>query len=983
MHFRLGATVSDKDELGKTAPRLSAVTPPKAEDAREPLPIEPEGRYAVPDGVSEPELGRGGMGRVLQLTDTHLRREVAVKELLPQHTAEKSSMGVTMETLFVREARVLARLEHPGVVPVYELGRRPDGTPYYTMRRIHGRPLSKVLDACASLDDRLALLQHYLHVVQAVGFAHSRGVVHRDLKPENVMVSGFGETQVIDWGLAVVDGVPPEGGVSAGTPAYMAPEQAAGTHVDARSDVWSLGVMLYELLTGELPFKGPSVAQVLDQVRTAPLPKVTHVESKAPPALVKVVEKALQRDAGLRYPDAGAMADALEAAMRARLPRSTGWLAAVMTLSALLLVVTAWTFRLSSRAEELLAKKQGAVDEAKRAEGEAQAQAGLAALRAKDTLKADVLARQAVASSASALGHGVLLLAAEQGVPERQWTARVPAGCSGVAVVGDAVACSTLNGVSIFSAQDGAPLGELSIGPLGWQHGVAALPGGRLASGGDDLKVHVWDVGARKEVAAWPVAGRITALASDGDEVVVGLRGGEVLRLTSTGEARTVDTHPGPVRVVAGGGGSTASASSGLLRLHLGADSAELDRVVGALAFLDGRHVVAGVERAVVRFEGLATQSISAGRDDVRALTLLPGVEGKRPARLVSGDASGLVRWYFDDGSLEGELDAFAPGVQALASTADGALVVATTDKSLEVWTLPPRAAPPIGDGVPTVHAVFPRGWLVMGTRDGRIRRKDLTTQEEATLELRHTQAVRGLAEVPGLEAPDALRLLSGGDDGLVKAQRWNGAVEVLDSRPAQKVTALAVADDGKRAAWAYDDGTWVLWSLEFGKEIARGQASTARAVAFAPDGRTLALGREDKRVVLLDAEGGKEKAVFEPLDAAVTALSFAPGAAFLVGGSADGRVTTWDVAGSRVVQRWSEARSRVSTVDVSPDGKLVAAGSDDGETLLWDAAGGRLLARVPADAGDALVVSFLGPQELVSVGTDRVVHRWTIATGK
>jgi WD40 repeat protein len=204
----------------------------------------------------------------------------------------------------------------------------------------------------------------------------------------------------------------------------------------------------------------------------------------------------------------------------------------------------------------------------------------------------------------------------------------------------------------------------------------------------------------------------------------------------------------------------------------------------------------------------------------------------------------------------------------------------------------------------------------------------------------------------------------------------------VLDSRPGQKATALAVARDGQRAAWAYDDGTWVLWSLEFGKEINRGQAATARAVAFSPEGRTLALGREDKRVALFEAETGKEAALLGPLDGAVTALAFSRAGAFLAGGSADGRVTLWDVAGRRVVHRFSQARSRVSTVDVSPDGKLVAAGSDDGVTFLWELDSGRLVAEVPADFGDALVVSF-HDGALVSVGTDRVVHRWPIVTGK
>jgi WD40 repeat protein len=557
---------------------------------------------------------------------------------------------------------------------------------------------------------------------------------------------------------------------------------------------------------------------------------------------------------------------------------------------------------------------------------------------------------------------------------------KVPAGCSGVAAVGDVVACSTLNGVALFAAADGASRGELSTGPLGWQHGVAARAGGTLVSGGDDKRVHAWDVAAKREVASWPVDGHVSAVAVDGDEVVVGLRTGAVLRLFWAGEARPVDMHPGPVRVVAGGGGATASASPGLLKLREGDDGAALDRVVGALVFLDGRRLVAGVERSVVRFEGLKAGAISpAGRDDVRALAVLRSKAGA--PRVVSGDASGVVRWTYDDGSVEGELDAFAPGVQALAVTEDGALAVATADKRLEVWTLPARPRPPIGEGVPTVHAVFPRGGLVTGTRDGSVRRLDLDSGEEGVLEVRHTAAVRGLAEVAGEERPEALRVLTGGDDGLVKGQRWNGAVEVLDSKPGQKVTALAASRDGQRAAWTYDDGSWVLWSLAFGKEIARGQGAVSRALAFSADGRTLALGREDKRVQLLEAEAGHEQGLLGPVDAAVTAVAFGPDGLRLATGSADGRVTTWELASRRVLHQLNQARSRVSAVDVSPDGHLLAAGSDDGDTLVWDFASGQLLARVPADAGDALLVAFRGPGALVSVGTDRVVHRWSIST--
>ncbi len=974
--------MAEHDELGKTLVRTSQEPVARAEGGREPLPVQAEGRYAVPAGIADPELGRGGMGRVLRLHDTHLGREVAVKELLPEHADPRSPMGALMETLFVREARVLARLEHPGVVPVYELARRPDGTPYYAMRRIHGRPLSQVLDACASLGDRLALLQHALHVVQAVGFAHSRGVVHRDLKPDNVMVSAFGETQVIDWGLAVVQGQPLEGGVTAGTPEYMAPEQAAGTQVDARSDVWSLGVMLFEVLAGKRPFSGPSASVVLSKVQTGAVPLVTSIEPKAPRALVAVVQRALERDPSRRYADAGAMADALEAAMRTPLSRPTAWIAAALSLGLLLGLVSLWGVTRSSQAQEAVARALRDVDEARRETGEASALAAVAALRARDSSEADRLARNAVAASGSPLGHGVLMLAAERGVPERRWSVKVPAGCSAVAAAGDLVGCSTLNGVALFALPDGASRGELSTGLTGWQHGLAARGTGQLISGGDDKRVHVWDVASRKDVHAWTVDGLVSAVGVDGEEAVAGLRSGAVLRLSPSEGARRVGTHPGPVRVVAGRKGATASASAAMLLLDARDETAQLDRAVGSLIFLDARHLVAGVERSVVRFDGTNAGSLSpAGRDDVRALAVLP-VEGGA-SRVVSGDAAGVVRWYFDDGSVEGELDAFAPGVQALGVASDGAVLVATVDKRLEAWVLPPRARPASSDGVPTVQAVSPRGWLLTGLRDGHVRRLALDSGEEGVLELRHTAAVRGLAEVAGDERPERLRLLSGGDDGLVQGQRWNGAVDVVDSRPGQKVTGLAASRDGQRAAWTFDDGAWALWSLQFGKEIARGQGPVARAVTFSADGRAVALGREDKRVQVLDAETGREVAVLEPVDAAVTSVALSNDGALLAAGSADGRVTLWDVASRRAVRQLNQPRARVSSVDVSPDGRLVAAGSDDGDTWLWDAASGALLARVPADAGDAMAVAFLGPRALVSVGTDRVVHRWTLPVAR
>ena len=168
------------------------------------------------------EIGRGGLGVVYLAEDAELGRQVAIKILDD-----------------AREARVLASLEHPGIVPVHEAGRLADGRCYYAMKLIRGTRLDVFLEGAGHLPDRLRLFQR---ICEPVAFAHSRGVVHRDLKPSNIMVGEFGEVLVMDWGAPDV-----------GTPAFMAPEQSAGGDVDGRADVFALGQILKIALKNEAP----------------------------------------------------------------------------------------------------------------------------------------------------------------------------------------------------------------------------------------------------------------------------------------------------------------------------------------------------------------------------------------------------------------------------------------------------------------------------------------------------------------------------------------------------------------------------------------------------------------------------------------------------------------------------------------------------------------------------------------------------------
>lgn len=292
--------------------------------------------------------GQGGLGVVSVAEDASLDRSVAVKQL----RAERMLDPMAIER-FIREARITGNLQHPNIIPVYELGLSPgDQVPFYAMRFVGHRTLMDVIrqyhaDKKASEITRnlhfRELLQSYVAVCNAVAFAHSQGIIHRDLKPENVMIGDFGEVILLDWGLAkhlgeeeipladeYLEGEPNEesdntdaapeqnrrtlAGARLGTPAYMSPEQAAGltdfhgTH----TDIYGLGVILYEILTGELPFHGTSTDDLLESIETRQLRPPREVNSACPAPLAAVCSKAQEKQPPDRYATAALLAEDIQ-----------------------------------------------------------------------------------------------------------------------------------------------------------------------------------------------------------------------------------------------------------------------------------------------------------------------------------------------------------------------------------------------------------------------------------------------------------------------------------------------------------------------------------------------------------------------------------------------------------------------------------------------------------------------------------------------
>jgi len=280
----------------------------------------------------EREIARGGMGRIVAAEDQRLGRRVALKELLEP--------APEMLGRFQREALITARLQHPGIVPVYEAGRWPSGEPFFAMKLVQGRPLDRVIAEAKVLVDRLALLPQIAAATDAIAYAHSQRVIHRDLKPANILIGEYGETVVIDWGLAkhldddAVDdpnatrvlraqkqpkAAPrPEqastltiAGAVMGTPAYMAPEQARGEPLDQRADVFALGAMLYHVLAGVPPYKARTATDVIAAAALGKVIPLAERELGAPADLVAIVHRAMSPLPIDRYADAGELATEL------------------------------------------------------------------------------------------------------------------------------------------------------------------------------------------------------------------------------------------------------------------------------------------------------------------------------------------------------------------------------------------------------------------------------------------------------------------------------------------------------------------------------------------------------------------------------------------------------------------------------------------------------------------------------------------------
>jgi WD40 repeat protein/tRNA A-37 threonylcarbamoyl transferase component Bud32 len=997
-----GATVVKSDE---TAPAGSETGPAASgEHLRQlevggptTLPTAPDGQYDLGD-----EHARGGLGRIVRGRDRRLDRTVAIKQLIRGTPINRAR--------FAREARITARLQHPGVVPIYEAGVWPSGQQFYAMRLVEGRPLSAAIDDARSLTERLALLSRVLVVAETMAYAHSRGVIHRDLKPSNVLVGEYGETVVIDWGIAKELGeadaeieapvaVPSVDltvvGQVMGTPWYMAPEQARGEPTDERSDVYALGAILYHVLAGVPPHA--DATKIVETVAAgAPPPPLASRAPGVAPDLVAIVDKTLAAAPGARYPSAAELAADLKRYLNGQLVSVhryglgalvSRWVArhrAAVAIAALAVVVLAVGGVISLR------NIVSARDEARQNASALSAQRdALILTQAESALDRDPTASLAWLKQYPLDGaewNRVRTIAADavsRGVAKHVLNHGEEAFVIAWSPDGGHVAVSSTDHVNVWDARTGARQRHLRLVS---SYRVAISTGGRViaAASSNENEIRVWRDGPEPLVLAGHTA-LVTFLAVLADErIVSAARDGTVRVWTISGDGSVAVEAAGELSVclaiVPGGPPRLASISP--------QGAVQVTPLDGGPATTLGS--LAGTPRA-----------LAVARDG--SAVAVAGADGIWIWPLAGGPALRL-----------GDSD----GTRELVYAGNDALLEVGPDTSIRVWDVAAKAAlalphqRPLSDVATSQHGV-----LVTTDIDGRIFvwRPGPGPGEYTPRELRgHRASIASVAF-----SPDGMHLASSSidmdlrlwdvaataervqrvdkadlfqvsyvADHVVVATSRSGAVHRIDlasgtSRPlgAHGGTSMGLAASADRrwiATAGWDGSAW-LWDVERSTGTAlRTTGAAVRGIGLSPDGARVALAT-DAGVLL----GGPE-ARFHPLgehEGIVWGAVFNRDGRTLATTGDDSTVRLWDIEPTRVrhVLRGDDGPSRIA---FSSDGRHLVTGGATGGVRVWEVTTGtgRLLGE---HQGAVRAIAFSSDGARIASGSrDRTVRVWTVATG-
>ncbi|MGD0089819.1 MAG: protein kinase [Planctomycetota bacterium] len=913
-------------------------------------------------------LGRGGMGAVWEALDTRLDRRVALKVMV---AGEQASEQETER--FRREAQNSAKLRHPNIVPVHDFGIAA-GQLYLVMDLVDGVMLADALrQRQFTYREKAFLLEK---VSRAVQYAHEQGVVHRDLKPSNIMLElakggstsgdakpgsstnvalpanerAVGEPLVMDFGLAkdiARDSSLSHSGQVMGTPAYMPPEQAEGKGklVGPPADVYSLGAVFYEMLTGRPPFSGESALQILRAVIFDEPLRPRHIVPAVPQDLETICLKCLEKAPAKRYGSAQALAEDLARWLsnepivaRASSPweKTAKWVRRRPTAAALIAVSVVALLSLIGGGLWYNAQLVAERDKARTAAANEKAEAQRARAAETKATQKETEARRRLAESLVSQADALFLAGRPVESLDRYNEAR-----------------STLAGLGeptfpveagIFELRCSYPACILTFGGHSAQvSGVAFSPDGKLAlSGSWDRALKLWDVATGREL--WTFTGHTApvwgvAFSPDGKLALSG-SWDRTLKLwdVATGrELRTFSGHNGAVRSVA--------------------------------FSPDGKVALSGSDDETLKLwdvgTGRALRTLSGHTDLVYDVAFSP--DGK--LALSASFNQPLKLWDLATGR---ELWKSSSDARGVAFSPDGKLALSGTWDHLNLWDVATgRELRTFGRGlmgiVPSV-AFSPDGKMALsGSADNTVRLWEVVTGRELRTFSGHTKIVGRVAF-----SHDGKLVLSASEDKTVRVWDMATVPEVRTFGTGTR-TRGAFSPDGKLALSGSEDKLLKLWDVATGRELRtfRGLAGPVSSVAFSPDGKmVLAASCWDRTLKLWDVATGREMRTFSGHTEVVFSVAFSPDGRLALSGGGDCTLKLWDVTTGSDLRTFSGHANAVWSIAFSPDGKLAFSGSVDQTVKLWDVATGRELRTFSDNTGLISSVVLSPDGNLVLSGT-------------
>ena len=967
------------------------------------------------------EIGEGGCGVVYMAEQEEpVHRRVALKVI---------KLGMDTKQVIARfeaERQALALMDHPNIAKVLDAGGTESGRPYFVMELVRG---VKITDYCDR--EKLATggrLDLFIQVCHAIQHAHQKGIIHRDIKPSNILVTvndGLAVPKVIDFGVAKATGqrLTDRTLFTAfeqfiGTPAYMSPEQTEMTSldIDTRSDIYALGVLLYELLTGKTPFDARTLAAAgLEEMRRIirekePVRPSTRLSAMLaeeltttaqrrqanPPRLIHLVRgdldwivmKCLEKDRALRYDTANGLAMDVQrfqnsepvvarppsAAYRVRkfVRRNRGMVTAAATVGAVLVLgifVSAWQAVRATKAEveqrrlrEVAQKAQA--DEARerrRAEGQAYAADMNLAQQAWEQNRVRRV-RELLEETAAYPGRGFEWYYWHRQTHLALKTLR--GHLAGVVAAafspdGKRIVSGSFDGTAkVWEAASGKELLALKGHSAAVWSVAFSLDSQRIVTGSFDQTARVWDAASGKEL-----------LTIKGDR----------------GVFWSVAFSPDGRRIATGGGPRAAriwDAASGKELLTLEGHS----DWVNSVAFSpDGRQILTGS-----RDETAKVWDADSGRERLT----LQGHSGSVESAVFSPDGQRIATgsrdktakvWEAASGKELLTLKGHSDAIWSVAFSHEGRrIVTGSLDWTAKVW----EAASgnelltlKCDSGAVRSAAFSPDSQRVVTSgEDGTVKLWEAANGKEPLTLEGHSDAVWSAAF-----SADGQRIVTGSWDHTAKVwETASGGERLTLKGHSDHIESAVFSPDGRRIVTGSRDRTAKVWDAASGRELLtlRGHSDAIESAVFSPDGQRIATGSRDKTAKVWDAASGKELLTLRGHSAAIWSAAFSPEGRRIVTGSFDQTAKVWEAAGGKELLTLKGHSNWVASVVFSPDGQRIVTGSSDGTAKVWEAASGKELLTLKGHTGQVGSVAFSPDGRRIVTGSwDRTAKVWEAAT--